>query len=173
MRLAASVAALAGSAIAAASEAAAACWRLEDGRIVETASASTPPTAGAVAARCPTPSLVRPSVKTFDRRPDSRECVEYARSRVPSLPGGLWTIGDKRAIINSAAASVGSVAVVDVPGGRYREAGHVAVVDAVTANSITISETNFGGRHFQRRTATAASLRDAETALRIVGYFHP
>jgi hypothetical protein len=153
----------------------AACWRLPSGQIVETQSNSTPPVRRAVLVRCPTPTIspAPEPIRTFDQRSDDRECVDYARSRVRNLPSGLFTMADKRAIINSNEPRAGSIAIIEVRGGQYRDVGHVAYVETVTRNSITISETNFGGRRFQQRTSTASTLREAERQLNIVGYFRP
>jgi hypothetical protein len=110
----------------------------------------------------------------MDQRPDARECVDYARSRVPSLPTGLFTIEDKRkAISPNSSARAGSIAIIEVPSGDYAKYGHVAYVEAVSENAITITETNFGGRHYQRRIATGRDLADAERQLRIIGYYQP
>ncbi|MDB5693571.1 MAG: hypothetical protein JWO81_2634 [Alphaproteobacteria bacterium] len=92
---------------------------------------------------------------------------------VPTLPGNLYTIGQKRAIINDRVPRVGSVAVIDVPTGRSAENGHVAVVVDVTSNSITLAEAHFGGWYSERRRAVGSDLADAGRQLRIVGYFRP
>ena len=178
------------------SAAQAACWRLPSGQVMQSASNSTPPVAGARQVPCPdaassigsvfgrsaSPSVVPSNsgsgsqsmgIRAFDQQPDQRECVDYVRSRVSSLPTGLFTFADKTAIINSRRARAGSVAIITVPGGEFAEYGHIAYVEAVTGNSITISETHFGGRYFERRQAVGRDIADAEGQLRIVGYFQP
>lgn len=170
----------------------AACWRLPNGQVMQTASNSTPPVAGARQVACPVtassiaPVIGRPSsppnggsssqsigIRTFDRQPDQRECVDYARSRVSSLPFGLITFANKTAIINSRQVRVGSVAIIAVPSGEFAENGHIAYVENISGSSITISETHYGGHYFERRQAVGRDLADAENQLRIVGYFQP
>jgi hypothetical protein len=89
-------------------------------------------------------------------------CVLWAREKVPSLPFGLWTIKDKRKIINSNIAKAGSVAIINV-GMPW---GHVAVVAKVGSNHITIKEANFKYGKITERHGT-------EKDLKIVGYFKP
>ncbi len=161
------------------------CWRLPSGQILQTAANSSPPVRGAQRVPCPQTGLPAPriepvtapparrGIETFDQQPYNGECTDFARSRVPRLPGNLFTIADKRAIINDRTARVGSVAIIDVPSGTYAENGHVAVVENVTANSITIAEAHFGGPYTERRRATGRDLADAEAQLRIIGYFRP
>ena len=170
----------------------AACWKLPNGSIIQTSSNSTMPVAGAKRVMCsqvtpgpapvrrttPTPApspsaVVERGIVTTDQRSDPRECVDYARSRVASLPTGLFTIDDKRRIITSSRPRAGSIAIIEVPSGAFAQYGHIAYVEAVTENSITITETNFGGRRFQKRTATGRDLADAERQLRIIGYYRP
>ena len=165
------------------------CWKLKDGTVIETSSGSTAPVSGAKRTSCKNltaqPTLPAPSantsqaaavvsgITTVKKGADSRECVEYARSKAPGLPSGLFTIGDKKAIKNASKAAAGYVAIIEVPSGGSAKYGHVAYVEAVTKDSITISETNFGGKHLQFRTAVGTSLADAEKQLRIVGYWAP
>jgi len=67
-------------------------------------------------------------------------CVLWARSQVPSLPMGLTTLAQKKAIINSQVPTVGSVAICDV-GTQY---GHVSVVRKVVSDSvITVEQANY------------------------------
>ena len=112
-------------------------------------------------------------ISVLDRRPDARECVDYARSRMPTLPYGLFTFKNKTDMINSKTARVGSVAIINVPTGEYSEYGHVAYVEEVTANSITISETHYSGRNYTLRRSVGRSLANAEAQLHIVGYRRP
>lgn len=94
-------------------------------------------------------------------------CVEYARSRVPTLPRGMTTMAGKKAGINSYSPAVGAVAIIQV-GGKYRDIGHVAVVTAVNPYNgrITIEEANYSACRFTRREGPQASLN-------IVGYYVP
>lgn len=156
------------------------CWRLPNGQIVQTSSNSTPPVRGAVRVDCP--SVVTPTspprqqtgVTTFDRSRGAYDdnCVLFARSRAPSLPYGLESWSSKRAIINSNSPRAGSVAIIQVRG-SMAQYGHVAVVESVTTNSITIVEANYGGPGIQRRRAVGRDASDAASQLGIVGYFRP
>lgn len=160
-----------------------ACWRLPNGQIIETNSNSTAPVRGARLVTCPPPVFTprnepparqeRYGVTEFDQRPDLRECTDFARSLVRSLPGGLFTMRDKTNIINSRRPTVGSVAIIEVPRGYAQPYGHVAVVEEVTRNSITIIEANYGGRRVQRRRSVGRDLDEAASQLRIVGYYRP
>ena len=89
-------------------------------------------------------------------------CVLYARSKVPSLPFGLWTIGDKNKIINSRKPEKGSVAIMSVG----LPAGHVGVVVKVGSNHLTIQEANFKSCKITERHDTAKNFH-------ITGYFKP
>jgi hypothetical protein len=87
-------------------------------------------------------------------------CVKFARSLMPQLPFGLWTILDKRKIINSHLAKIGRVAIMNV-GMPW---GHVGVVVAKNGNLITIREANYKFCKITERTGTEAELK-------IIGYF--
>lgn len=89
-------------------------------------------------------------------------CVLYARSKVPSLPHGLWTLNDKKKIINKKYPRAGWVAVISV-GLPW---GHVAVVRKRGKNHITIVEANY-------KTCRITERHDTEKNLKIVGYFKP
>lgn len=91
-------------------------------------------------------------------------CVKYARSLVPSLPYGLWTIGDKKKIINDKKSKIGSVAIMNV-GLPW---GHVGVVIGKTGQGQfkTIREANFKMGKITERTGTTYELK-------ILGYFNP
>jgi hypothetical protein len=159
-------------ALALATPAEAACWRLANGQIVETNSNSTPPVYGAVRISCPAPNFRLPTeragISFLTESPDPRECVAYARSRVRGLPSGLFSMADKRRIINDSRARAGSIAIINAS--SY---GHVAYVEEVTSTSITISETNFHSGMFTRRRAVGSTTADAERQLHIEGYFRP
>ena len=102
------------------------------------------------------------------------DCVLYARSKVPTLPHNLWTWKDKLAIVNSHTPSVGSAAMIPYVDAKTKEAvGHVAYVEKVEGNSITLVDANFKTGKITRRTATGTSLKDAENILKIAGYFRP
>lgn len=87
-------------------------------------------------------------------------CVYYARCRKPSLPYGLITFEDKKAIINTYTPEVGAVAIIQT----RSEYGHVAYVEAVEGETITLSEGNWSYGSCGQRTGTVESLH-------IVGFF--
>jgi hypothetical protein len=91
-------------------------------------------------------------------------CVLYARSKVPSLPFGLWTIKDKKKIINTQTSRVGAVAIMNV-GLPW---GHVGVVIDRTKSGKykTIREANFKFCKITERTGKTADLK-------ILGYYDP
>ena len=94
---------------------------------------------------------------------DTRECVAYVRSRIPSIPAGLFTLKDKINTINDYTPQAGSVAIIDA---GTRE-GHVAVVNSVYSNGIIeIEETNWAGRVRRIRSGTPQDLR-------VLGCFNP
>ena len=101
------------------------------------------------------------------------ECVAYARSRVPGMPSGLYTMNDKRRMINSNKCKAGSVAVIE-----YGSVGHVAVVEKCDREGKkegnTITEANWQrGKITKRKASSSDGLRAAERELRIVGYWKP
>lgn len=87
-------------------------------------------------------------------------CVLWARQKCASLPFGLWTIWDKRKIINSRKARVGAVAIINVG----LPIGHVAIVSAIGSNHITIQEANY-------KTGKITERHGSESELKILGYF--
>ncbi len=103
--------------------------------------------------------------------PDSS--LPFARNHVPTLPYNLNTWSNKVKAINTAVPVPGSVAMIEMPPGRARQAGHVAIVEAVGANSLTIIEGNYELGSVTRRTATGRDLDEAARRLRIVGYYAP
>jgi hypothetical protein len=116
---------------------------------------------------------VEATTTTLDLGKDTRECVIYARSRVPSLPFGLTTWASKKKIINSQNCIAGSVAIIDTT--AYDAVGHVAVVEGCnstkTTGAIRITETNFSrGRKTERRTSTN-TIANAAKELKIIGYY--
>lgn len=91
-------------------------------------------------------------------------CVKYARTLVPSLPSGLWTIKDKKKIINDKKSKIGSVAIMN----EGMPWGHVGVVIDRTGQGQfkTIREANYKMGKITERTGTTAELK-------ILGYFNP
>ena len=108
------------------------------------------------------------------KHPDN--CVLFLREDMHvSLPTGLDTWAAKKRLIRSSVArpKKGMVAIIQVASGQYANIGHVALVTDVTDESISILEANFGAERVQVRKATASSIKDAEKALHIVGYYIP
>ena len=103
--------------------------------------------------------------------PDSS--LRYARGQVPALPYNLNTWPNKVKAINSSVPVPGSVAMIKLPSGPRWRAGHVAIVEAVGENSLTIIEGNYELGSVTRRTATGKDLDDAARQLGIVGYYKP
>ena len=87
-------------------------------------------------------------------------CVKWARDHKPNLPFGLWTIGDKKKIINSHEPKIGAVAIMNV-GLPF---GHVGIVKDFKYRRITIREANFKFCEITERIGTAEELK-------ILGYF--
>ncbi len=89
-------------------------------------------------------------------------CVFYTRRRVPKLPFGLWTIGDKKKIINDHTPKIGSVAIMycGMPW------GHVGVITEIGKSHLTIEEANFKNCKITKRHGTTGDLM-------IIGYFNP
>lgn len=89
-------------------------------------------------------------------------CVKYARSMVPKLPYGLFTLNNKKCVINACNPKVGSVAIMNI-GLPW---GHVGVVEYVGKHHITIREANF-------QSCAITERHNTEEELRIIGYFQP
>ncbi len=90
-------------------------------------------------------------------------CVAFARYKVPSLPGGLNTLNDKRNIINSKVAKAGVIAITS----GSTSYGHVAYVETVNGNQITTLNGGYdAGTHIERITGT-------ESEQGILGYWYP
>lgn len=101
------------------------------------------------------------------------ECVAYARSRAPGLPSGLFSMADKRRIINANKCKAGSVAIIS-----YGSVGHVAYVEKCDRDGkkegITIVEANWkAGKITKRKASSSDGLRAAERELGIEGYWQP
>ena len=87
-------------------------------------------------------------------------CVKWVRDRVPKLPFGLWTILDKKKIINAKNPKVGRVAIMNV-GMPW---GHVGIVHKLQGKEIIIREANYKMCKVTERQGTEAELK-------ILGYF--
>jgi hypothetical protein len=101
----------------------------------------------------------------------SGECVAYARSRAPGLPSGLFSMADKRRIINAKKCKAGSVAIIG-----NGSVGHVAYVEKCDRDGkkegITITEANWkAGKITKRKVSSGDGLRAAERELGIEGYW--
>ena len=48
------------------------------------------------------------------KHPQRCNCVLYARTQVKPFPYGMWTIKDKKKIINSPSPKVGALAIMNV-----------------------------------------------------------
>ncbi len=94
--------------------------------------------------------------------PNRWNCVFYVRARVPKLPYGLWTIKDKKKIINDHTPKIGSVAIMNV-GLPW---GHVGIITKVGTRHLTIKEANFKYGKITERHGTTGDLK-------ILGYFNP
>jgi len=97
-----------------------------------------------------------------NKEKNSDNCVKWARQFVPNMPFGLFTFTDKKNIINSKKAKVGSIAIIETD----KKIGHVAVVIWVGKNHITIKEANF-------KTGKITQRHDTEKDLKVLGYFNP
>ena len=153
------------------------CWLLKNGQIVVTSANSTPPEAGAKRVTCPPPLVAKPPAPApklgvvttiLGTGPKYTNCVLYARSRVKTLPSGLFNWDAKLKAVNSHSPAAGSIAMIP-----YQQEGHVAYVEKISGNTITIIEANFSSGKLTRRVSTGSSLADAEGRLKIVGYFRP
>ncbi|GEM_PF-2278913 len=106
-------------------------------------------------------------------QPQADNCVFFARKLVPSLPYQLNTWQGKLDAVNSTTPKPGSVAMIEITNGRYKDVGHVAIVESVSSNSLTIIEGNYLMGSVTRRTATGKDVADAARLLHIAGYFNP
>jgi hypothetical protein len=168
------------------------CWLFPNGGSMEATANSTPPVLGARLGACDrsvglpvihsqsnntqtTPSRAQQDIPTtvLGSGTNSDNCVYFARDRVPSLPYGLDTWQGKLNAINSHTPRAGSVAMIGLTSGVYRDIGHSAIVESVNGNSITIIEANYKAGQITRRTATGTDLDDAARKLGIEGYYQP
>jgi hypothetical protein len=111
--------------------------------------------------------------------PYADNCVLYLRHvRHVKLPQkDLTTWGAKRSIINSEKAKKGRVAIIEIPSGKYKQYGHVALVvdvdDDGKKKSITIEEANYPSPGYWRRKVEGSKMSDLEKKLNIRGYYKP
>lgn len=89
-------------------------------------------------------------------------CVKWIRARVPNLPFNLWTIWDKKKIIDTQKAKIGRVAIMNV-GLPW---GHVGLVVGKGSDRIVIQEANYRLGKITERQGTTKELK-------ILGYFNP
>lgn len=93
-------------------------------------------------------------------------CVAFARYKVPSLPGGLYTLQDKKNIINSHTPMAGAIAITS----GNSSAGHVAYVESVSgANVVTLN----GGFSGSGLTGHIVRITGTESEQGILGYWYP
>lgn len=100
--------------------------------------------------------------KLAEKSPFGQNCVMYARSKVPSLPYGLFTFEQKKRIETNSKPKEGDVAIIRT----NQKWGHVAVVTYVGKRHITIKESNWWSGYVSER-------HDTPQALRVHGYFRP
>lgn len=103
-------------------------------------------------------------------------CVGFLRNdmkiRLPNIDLTSWKA--KQSIANvTGDPRQGDVALIAVPKGEAAPYGHVAMVDSVTAKSITILEANFRSGRVTMRRASGRDLTDAKAQLRIYGFYRP
>jgi len=132
------------------------------------------------------------NLKGFSVRPDTRQCTKYVQDRTGIKPSGIayerpdsehkaW----KQALIDKKLKDPrkGDVAII-----AASAAWHVAYVEEVGASYpvsyqnalgrpdkcwITISETNYKDRYYQKRTAVSSSCSGAWAKLKIKGFYRP
>lgn len=115
-------------------------------------------------------------LKAATRARYADNCVGFLRNdmkiRLPNIDLTSWQA--KQSIVNvSGDPRRGDVAVIAVPRGIAAPYGHVAMVESVTATSITILEANFRSGTVTMRRATGRNLDDAKAQLRIYGFYRP
>ena len=107
-------------------------------------------------------------------------CVLYARTQVKPFPYGMWTIEDKKKIINSSSPKVGALAIMNVGvwyihNGVRVFSGHMGVVEKISyaqkkcpacgtilknvPSYITIREANYVRCAITRRSGTSQELK--------------
>lgn len=107
-------------------------------------------------------AIVRYTTIINNTDPNRWNCVFYVRARIPSLPYGLWTIWNKKKIINAENPKPGRVAIMNV-GLPW---GHLGVVKKKDGRNVTIQEANYKYGKITERCGTEADLK-------ILGYFSP
>jgi CHAP domain len=100
-------------------------------------------------------------------------CVLFIREcRGVPLPRPLETWDQKKRIINDYTPRVGSVAVIEIPSGKFKDYGHVALIKNVSYDragrptSITVEEANYPTPGVRMRAGSPQSMR-------VAGYFKP
>ena len=98
-------------------------------------------------------------------------CVLWLRDRLPELPYNLWTLDDKKAIINSSTAVVGAGGMSKdgvwfTRNGKRVFSGHVVLVTKVKDSILTIHEANY-------QLCTVTERKGTKEQLNLVGFFIP
>jgi hypothetical protein len=103
----------------------------------------------------------------------SGECVSYVRSRLPSLPWGLYSFDDKKRIINSYSCSPGSAAVIDVG----NSIGHLSYITSCDASGdmqgLKMEEANWYAGKIDERKCRDSKISSCIKLYRIVGFYRP
>lgn len=87
---------------------------------------------------------------------DACNCVTWVRcARASWLPYGLYTLADKKKIMNSKTAGVGQVAVHDI----YYPYGHLSYIKKISGSTITIEEANYSKCKQTSRSGTKSGLK--------------
>jgi hypothetical protein len=104
---------------------------------------------------------MKPWIKKINENHALRcNCVLYLRALGVKMPFGLFTIEDKKKIINTKKPAPGNIAIIDT-GQKW---GHIALITYARGRHVTIREANFYGCQISER-------HDTPDALHIVGYF--
>jgi len=98
-------------------------------------------------------------------------CVLWLRDRLPELPYNLWTLDDKKAIINSSTAVVGAGGMSKdgvwfTRNGKRVFSGHVVLVTSIKDSILTIHEANY-------QSCTVTERKGTKEQLNLVGFFIP
>lgn len=125
-----------------------------------------------------TTTFAEAAITIDDLGSDSRQCVAYARARVPSLPKiNLTYWSAKKSIKNNSTCKKGSVAIIEVTKGEYKLNGHLAVVEncdsSGSSQGITIKETHWITGRMTQRTSKTSKISKSQSELNIYGYFRP
>ncbi len=91
---------------------------------------------------------------------DACNCVTWVRCAKASwLPYGLFTLADKKRVMNSSSADPGKVAVHNI----YYPYGHVSYITKVKGSTIYIEEANYSRCKVTKRSGSKSNLK-------IIGY---